>query len=159
MNKEHEEYNAVVRAVLSDENEEPIGTGVLHLLRGLHGKSLEPTQSFRGAGLQPINSPVTGKWRYTQIYISDGPEVMGIDQFDLHPKRAVIIAENAENELLSLTYCLNDVGTHANTQEDMSFFDFAECVTRAAFFLLKGRPMSLSEEIGLAVFHGEFMEH
>jgi hypothetical protein len=158
-NAEHLEYKAVVGHVHEDDVLEPIGAGVLNLLRGLYAKSLAPNQSFRGAGLQPIDSPVTGNWKYTQIYISDGPEATGIDQFDLHPKKAVIISENAENELLTLTYCLNDVSHTANTQDDMGFFDFAECVTRAAFFLLRGRPMTFTEEIGMAILNGEFTEH
>lgn len=152
MSAQVQEDAAIIKSVVSTEDErECMGIGVYHLLRGLHGKSLKRGERFRAAALEPINSPMSGTWRYTHIYIDDIPPLHGSDPFELHSKRAVIVSENPDNEELSLTYVLNDVDHVAPAADRFQYFDFDQAVSRVAFFLLRGRRMRMEDELYLVV--------
>ena len=156
MSESVQEWNAVVKSVApTDDVQECMGMGVYQLLRGIHGKTLKKGERFRAATLEPINSPNSGQWRYTQIYIDDIPPLLGCDPFELHSKRAIVISENPDNEQLSLTYILNDIDHVAPGADSFQYLDFDQLVSRAAFFLLRGRRMALADEVYLAVSNSE----
>lgn len=159
MSEEVQEWNAIIKSVIpTNAEQEHMGMGVYHLLRGIHGKSLKPGERFRAATLTPISSPNSGQWLYTQIFIDDIPPFLGSDPFELAPKRAVIISENPDNEQLSLTYVLNDIDHVAPPADTFQYFDFDQVVSRAAFFLLRGRRMAMADEIYIAASNGELTD-
>lgn len=127
--------------------EERMGLGVFHMLRALYKRELKKEERFRAASLEPVMSPNTGAWRYTQIYIGLNEEQSAFQAFDLQPKRAVIIAENDDYQELTLTYLLNDVSHIAPGADRIHYYDFDQAVTRAAFFLLRGRVMNQADVI------------
>jgi|SRR6185312_5657003 len=141
------DQHPAVKAVCQFNNEqERMGLGVFHMLRALYKKELKKEECFWAASLEPVVSPNTGVWRYTQIYIThEDPHLTNV--FDLHPKRAVIIAENDAYEELTLIYLLNDVAHVAPPNDRIHYFDFDQAVTRAAFFLLRGRPMNQADAL------------
>ncbi|MDR3392344.1 MAG: hypothetical protein P4L77_11480 [Sulfuriferula sp.] len=140
-----------IKYEIDNDNMEEMGQALFHLVRGLYKKTLAPWQEFRAAALRGSASPVTGAWRYTQIYISDSNE-----DFNLTPARAIIVSENPQNETLTLTYVINDEDHVTYPPQWTSYYDYHKFVAEIAVFLVKGR--SFQEEKELEARQGNVIE-
>ena len=143
--------DGTIKYEIDNSHNEELGQALFHLTRCLYGKSLEENQEFRGAALQSSESQVTGTWRYTQIYISEQDE-----DFNMTPKRAIIVSENAQNETLTLTYVINDEDHVTYPPQWASFYDYHKLLVEIAVFLVKGR--SFQEEKELEARDGNVIE-
>jgi hypothetical protein len=133
----------VVREVMTtpDDSFNPMGKAIFYQLAAYVGMLKRNGEKFRAAHLESevITSPVTGNWRYTQIYVGQpGTE------FDLHATRSVMVAENAALRQIGLTYVRNDQDHVTAGTKYLDFLDVGKVAQMVAFFLENGKPLDSS---------------
>lgn len=116
---------------------EPAGVSIYHLVKLLYQRMVAPGAEIHAQCVAADEYVINKAWRHTTIALY-GPGVQ------LVPQRLVIVAENPEQEMVTVGFPGAEDLLRA---DDYHYYDLHDAVNSIGFFLVHGRKRSVGEAV------------